>query len=229
MKRSALLLIIGLSCGFQLERVPPYPAQTIYTFNHGDARDIIGNTSNNLTLYNGASAASGYLDTDGINDYAQDPTSSPVTGSEISITLWLWADSYTNTAFPAVAVQNYSSTGYPYTQWVIQVQNVSGAMRIAGGLSLGTSRVFSTSDGYTTGVWYHVALTYDGTTQRLYVDGVEVASTARTGSLATTTGKLQIGRWAGGGYFDGRVDDLVVWHKCISAPIVADLANGGRS
>ena len=35
------------------------------------------------------------------------------------------------------------------------------------------------------GQWHHVAATYDGQRMRLYVDGVEVGSTAKTGSIDT--------------------------------------------
>ena len=35
--------------------------------------------------------------------------------------------------------------------------------------------------------WSHLAATYDGTTLRLYVNGVQVASQAQTGPIATST------------------------------------------
>ena len=41
--------------------------------------------------------------------------------------------------------------------------------------------------------WSHLAATYDGTTMRLYVNGVQVASRAQTGPIKITTGALNIG------------------------------------
>jgi hypothetical protein len=52
----------------------------------------------------------------------------------------------------------------------------------------GTLRHLRVSDVLTEGQWYHVAGTWDGTTQRLYLDGVEIASQAPGGVLGTTSG-----------------------------------------
>ena len=52
--------------------------------------------------------------------------------------------------------------------------------------------------------WTHVALTYDGTTLRLYVNGVQVATKAATGAIQTTTNPLWIGGNSPyGEYFQG--------------------------
>src|SRR5262249_39433776 len=44
-----------------------------------------------------------------------------------------------------------------------------------------------------TNTWSFLTETYDGTTVRLYVNGTQVASTAHTGAIATSTNPLQIG------------------------------------
>src|SRR5262249_2328017 len=45
----------------------------------------------------------------------------------------------------------------------------------------------------TTNTWTHVAGTYDGTTIRFYVNGVQASSRAQTGAIAVSTNPLQIG------------------------------------
>ena len=55
--------------------------------------------------------------------------------------------------------------------------------------------------------WSFLTETYDGTTLRLYVNGTQVASTAHTGTIATSTNPLQIGGDSlYGQYFAGLID-----------------------
>ena len=52
--------------------------------------------------------------------------------------------------------------------------------------------------------WTYVALTYDGTTVRLYINGTQVASRAATGAIQTTNSPLWIGGNSPyGEYFQG--------------------------
>ena len=74
--------------------------------------------------------------------------------------------------------------------------------------------------------WTHFAATYDGATQRLFVNGVQVASKARTGSILTSTEPLQIGGDSiYGQFFAGRIDEVRVYRAALSqAEIQADMA-----
>lgn len=66
--------------------------------------------------------------------------------------------------------------------------------------------------------WSHVAATYDATTVRLYVNGVEVATRAKTGSLMASTQPLEIGGdHIYGSYFTGRLDDVRVYSSALTA------------
>ena len=66
--------------------------------------------------------------------------------------------------------------------------------------------------------WSHLASTYDGTTLRLYVNGVQVASRAQTGAIATSSGALTIGGDAlYGQHFSGRIDEVRIYNSALSA------------
>ncbi len=73
--------------------------------------------------------------------------------------------------------------------------------------------------------WTHVTATWDGGWIRLYVDGIEVDSRARTGSLPTSSGDLVIGGQDDGTHnFEGVVDEVRLYDRALSASEVMDLA-----
>jgi len=65
--------------------------------------------------------------------------------------------------------------------------------------------------------WSHLAMTFDGATLRLFVNGSPVASQATTGAAATSTGPLRLGgngRW--GEYFAGRIDEVRLYNRALT-------------
>src|SRR5436190_7785211 len=80
-------------------------------------------------------------------------------------------------------------------------------------------------------VWKHVALTYDGTTSRLYVDGVLVGSA--TGAHTTNNNPLIFGRWTPAAeYWNGLIDEVRIYNRTLTqAEIQTDrntaLSGGG--
>ena len=66
--------------------------------------------------------------------------------------------------------------------------------------------------------WTHLAVTYDKTTVRLYVNGTQVSSLAATGAIASSTNPLSIGSDAiWGQYFSGLIDDVRVYNTALTA------------
>jgi Concanavalin A-like lectin/glucanases superfamily/Fibronectin type III domain len=69
---------------------------------------------------------------------------------------------------------------------------------------------------------FHVVGTYDGATQRLYVDGQQVASQALTGTADSTANPLFVGAWsANQEHFHGTIDEPAVYAKALGAGRVA--------
>ncbi|HEU4702431.1 MAG TPA: LamG-like jellyroll fold domain-containing protein [Conexibacter sp.] len=87
----------------------------------------------------------------------------------------------------------------------------------------GTRRRLQTPTGtIAAGGTYHVVGTFDGTTQRLYVNGAQVASVALSGSATTNTRPLVIGSWDGSSeFFAGTIDEPAVYNVVLSAAQVA--------
>ena len=70
---------------------------------------------------------------------------------------------------------------------------------------------------WTTWTRQHLAATYDGTEQRLYVNGAQVATRAQTGTIVNTGNPLRIGGngiW--GEYFQGLIDEVRVYRRALS-------------
>ena len=86
--------------------------------------------------------------------------------------------------------------------------------------------------------WTYLAVTYDRTTVRLYVNGTQVAQPAATGAIATSTNPLPIGSDAiYGQYFTGLIDDVRVYNTALTAaqiqtdmttPVAAALGHDSR-
>ncbi len=76
--------------------------------------------------------------------------------------------------------------------------------------------------------WTHLATTYDGTVQNLYVNGVLVASNPQTGPIVTAPQPLHIGGdsvW--GDYFTGMIDEVRIYNRALSqSEIERDMLQG---
>jgi len=82
---------------------------------------------------------------------------------------------------------------------------------------------------FTSGTWYSIVLTHDGTSPTIYIDGVEVAQTATTSTDLTAwmsgltgldTGNLGAISYDGGGitgYLLGTFQDVRVWSSALTA------------
>ena len=77
-----------------------------------------------------------------------------------------------------------------------------------------------------TGTWHHVAYTWDGATNNLYVDGTAVTSTATSHDGAAVTGAFIGATSAAADFFNGKIDDVRVYGTTLTATQVARLAAG---
>jgi chitodextrinase len=74
------------------------------------------------------------------------------------------------------------------------------------------------------GSWTHVALTYDGTSLRLYVNGTLVKTGGAGGTVQTSTSPLWIGGNSPyGEYFQGVIDEAQVYNRALSVTELQDL------
>lgn len=83
----------------------------------------------------------------------------------------------------------------------------------------------------TTGSWYHIVVTYDGTTMRIYKNGNEVTSgTDSSGNINYQTSlDLRIGLRSRNDdrEWDGLIDEVGIWNRALTSTEVSGLYNSG--
>lgn len=98
-------------------------------------------------------------------------------------------------------------------QWLVSDQGTS------------TNSIIASSSTITANSWHHYCGTWDGTTQLLYVDAVQVASASFSGALFKPTTNVLIGGDNHGGIvvMQGYVNDCRLWNRALSAAEVGYL------
>ncbi|CAA6821665.1 MAG: Conserved repeat domain protein [uncultured Sulfurovum sp.] len=80
--------------------------------------------------------------------------------------------------------------------------------------------------------WYHAVITYDGTKQRVYKDGVEVFSRNQSGDIGTNEYHFLVGARNSNtpkSFFDGNIDELKIYTNTLDATQVKALYHNEKS
>ena len=99
-------------------------------------------------------------------------------------------------------------------------------LRVGGGLYCACTS--TTAIG--TGTWAHVIYTRNGTTQKIYINGVSDTLTSVTnnaGNIDYSTDDLWFGQRNGGLRFNGRLDMMGIWDVELTQAEVTELYNSG--
>ncbi len=180
------------------------------------AKDYSGN-GNNGTITNASSTtgkvgkALSFDSTDGDNDYVAIPNNSAFNLST-AITVEAWVNPNTVSSTQVIAGKTYGTSwemGLSSSQ--LYVNAVEGGTTYSGVVKGGT---------VSTGLWNHVVWTYDSSTgvNIAYVNGVQVATSTKSGVLGIDSTTLYIGRRCYGNLlFNGLIDEVAIYNRILSA------------
>ena len=181
----------------------------------------------NGPVYAPGKAANG-LDFDGVDDYVSVADSANLEPSQITVDAWVKADSLSDIAAHVVDKLTFGSQGY--------------ALEIGpGGLASfelhtsgsGTVAATGTTNILGDGRFHHLAGTYDGSTVRIYVDGVPEGSASASGPIIysgtfdVTIGDnnpSQVRR-----RLDGIIDEVEIYNRSLTTPEIEDIFNSSTA
>jgi glucose/arabinose dehydrogenase/chitodextrinase len=203
---------------------PPVGLVAAYAFNENGgftAGDLSG--TGNAGTVSGATWATGKygqaLTFDGINDVVVVPDSSSLDLTS-GATFEAWV-------YPTATLSNWKAILQKEVDAYFLNANTGNNRLAVGGTFAGVCcTVLEGPNPLPANQWTHVAGTYNGSTLRLYVNGTQVASQARTGNFLVTGTPLRIGgNTYGGEFFPGRIDEVRIYNRALSAAeIQTDMA-----
>ena len=165
----------------------------------------------------------GSLAFDGVDDYVEfQPRTLPRSSTPKAVSLWLWLESTPDTRRQSIVVMVNDDVGA-----AVQVGLDQGRIA-AWHLQPPIPRVVASQ--IATAGWHHVVWTFDGVTERLYVDRVEVDSV--DGNPANETHpvlRAQAGSEAGASrseLFEGRVDDVRIYSRALEESEIVQIGSG---
>lgn len=146
--------------------------------------------------------------------------------ANITIAAWAYADSYRSPAAYDYIIARESSTS-PYVGFILR--QLFGSARFV--ISVGANWHEATGTLPSTGTWHHWAGSYDGETVTLWINGTSAGTnTTPSGNMwAPPAGtKTYIGEGYGftGRYWDGKLAEIGLWNRALSADDIAALADG---
>ena len=194
-----------------------------YSFNEGTGATVADSsgTGNNGSTTNTTWTASGKYGNALVFNGSNSLVTVPDTASlhlTTAMTLEAWVNPSTVTAAWSDVIYKGNDNYYLEGTSSSTFPAVGGTFGAAGTTLLGTTALAANT-------WTHLAATYDGATLRLYINGTQVASTARTGNLATSTNALQIGGDSlYGQTFSGMIDEVRIYNVALTqAQIQSDM------
>jgi hypothetical protein len=224
---------------FQVDTNGTLTTNLVAYYKLEDATDFWG--SYNLTNNNSISFTSGKVNNCGdsgsgnTNRSLTNSTSSIITSGTmpLSVSAWVNVNEQPGALVDFISVQD----GDVFIGYELGYRDVSGTKKIfAERFKPGVADdIIEHATTLTIGTWYHLVLTWDGSTLKLYLNNSLVVSGAFSGvgNANRGDGISLFARITSGGtplserFASAKMDEVGIWSKALSTQEISDLYNGG--
>jgi Concanavalin A-like lectin/glucanases superfamily len=127
--------------------------------------------------------------------------------------------------YPTVAPAGWRGiVGKDTDRYYLMAGSSNGVPAVGGTFTVGGNANTYAPSALPVNTWTHLAATFDGTTVRLFVNGLPVATSPQTGALTTSNAVLTIGHNVYGEHFAGLIDEVRLYNRALSGDeILADM------
>ncbi len=187
--------------------------------NTGTYRNGVALGATSLLASDSANRAAAF---DGVDDLVAVPSSTGLSPTA-AVTVEAWVRP---TAKPVAG--SFASVASKAEAYSLQFNGPQLEFTTIGGAT--RRRVQAPASAVVAGQTYHVVGTYDGFTQRLYVNGVQVASAGFSGAMNANTRPVVLGSWdTTSEFLKGTIDDVAVYAKALTPAQIANHQSLGRA
>ena len=152
-------------------------------------------------------------------DFQNEIYRSEISSGDMTISAWFNAASFETSDYVSI----FKKGGGGSIAFALEVK--SGSIRTWITTDAG-NEIITTSVTMETGRWYHLMAVADGTNINLYLDGVAGTPNAYDGTLSWGSNRMMgiANNWIGGGaFFDGKIKDVKLWQRGITAAEITAL------
>jgi hypothetical protein len=190
------------------------------SLNGGTIQGVVGKSA--LTAYS----------FDGNDDWVRIGHSSELSGMDaLTVSFWMHVEEGQN-SYACPLMKNDFSVNNPTRTYgfIFTGSGEDSSLRFQLDTSDTSSHqnVDTSTSNWTQG-WYHVVGTYDGSQQRIYVNGKEENASSLTGSVRDDSYDIGIARQDGNSnqHFKGRMNDVRIYNRALSIGEIEELYDGG--
>jgi hypothetical protein len=232
--RLILLLSIFITISFiTFGQIPTEGLIAYYPFN-GNANDQSGNgnhgivTGASLTTDRRGESISAYS-FDGVNDGIS-VTGFNINPQSFTISLWFFART-DGDANSKELIQRSDPSNKNDWCWNISWYKKNGPSKVYSGVKTANGMVTDSADSAPKNNWNHIIMTWDGSTKRVYVNGLLKRTKSLPGTSIDYNNKsgLFIGYDSEAGFFNGKIDDIRIYNRVLSLSEMNQLNNEGET